>query len=345
MRDIHDQWVKQYPTDFSSMSGELPSIPDLEQPIRIHHGPSIDDRYLFLRGLGHGQEGSTAVYVDVHTGDEVVVKFFENRARNPIPRAIAHHFQTMTRTWPTEVEAGLLFGSSKNESPFVPVHEYFILQDVQSWSWALVTPLIGAGTLLNLAKQERRHGGKSIDELDLEYRPSLLKMLRGLESLHSADLCHDDVKPDNIFVESNTQWLLGDLGNVRETGHAWHKTASWTRQNKWKDCQMNDVRRAIKSYLWFLRSAMMNAEGFDREFWVAEKSWSRLYWDYVRYPTSIGHLIDGVHSNATATIGARPVLDDAFSSPAELSRDTERELLCTSIPRRLWRRWWRFPRG
>jgi serine/threonine protein kinase len=44
----------------------------------------------------------------------------------------------------------------------------------------------------------------------------LFQMYQALQSLHSVGLVHCDVKPGNIFVSQNGDFVLGDFGGVRK---------------------------------------------------------------------------------------------------------------------------------
>lgn len=190
-------------------------------------------------------------------------------------------------SWPSEIEAGLALGprTSKGEYAFVPVHDYFILQDLtspaQEWSWAIVTELVAGGTLANLADRVRSETPRSADQVDMIYRTAFNRLLANLRWLHNDGYCHDDVKPANIYIRSPQQWLLGDLGNTRDAEHAWHSTRLWRRNNKESvpTCTENDMRRALKAYMIFLRSASRDQAQFDWEFRTGTTPWSKLYWD------------------------------------------------------------------
>lgn len=239
--ELHDQAIKQLPTDYHKLQNGRPHLSSPSHPIRFdertppdgkHVGTSrgdIDERYLFVRPLASGQEGKADLYSDQQDGSAVVVKTFNSIARNRLPTSIANDFANYTTTWPAEIEASLLL----EKSGYVPVVDYFILQTPWGWSWALVTPFITWGTLANLATDERHVPiGRTTDQLDAAYRSSFEAMLHQLQGLHDAGYCHDDVKPDNIFIQNPEHWLLGDLGNVRHADHAWHRTRSWLRQNQ-----------------------------------------------------------------------------------------------------------------
>lgn len=111
--------------------------------------------------------------------------------------------------------------------------------------------------------------------------------LVSLKELHSHGLCHDNIKPDNIFVADTQHWLLGDLGNVRHFGHPWHTSDEWERRGQWAHCQFNDVRRVLKSYLSFIRDSCGDRSAFDQAFYAEERAWSRLYWAFTRAPASV----------------------------------------------------------
>ena len=44
------------------------------------------------------------------------------------------------------------------------------------------------------------------------------RILRALKAMHDLNLVHMDVKSDNVFVDGNFNWDLGDFGSTREIG-------------------------------------------------------------------------------------------------------------------------------
>ncbi|KAI5360490.1 putative serine/threonine-protein kinase, active [Septoria linicola] len=363
--ELHDQAVKQSPTDYHKLRGGRSDIVKAStNPVRYatriatpettndvgdtlvpsldswaENSNAIDQRYVFLKSLASGKEGQADLYIDKQNGSTVVVKTFNAIARNHLPLTIAHNFANYTTTWPAEIEASLLLGKHDDHSGYVPVVDYFILQTPSGWTWALVTPFIARGTLAALAADEHGSGiGRTADELDAFYRPTFEAMLDQLRDLHVSGYCHDDVKPDNIFVRHPEHWLLGDLGNVRHINHPWHSTRSWMRQNQWRDCRANDLRRSYKSYLWFLRRSSTDVNQFDTDFWLGEKDWSQMYWQSMESWVSLANSQDLALSHR-----AQFMLQEATADHASLvsghvwSRKTERELICTGLPRRLWK--------
>ncbi|KAK5679688.1 hypothetical protein LTS10_007636 [Elasticomyces elasticus] len=263
-----DLRIKALPTNFTSLyspTNTQISLP--ERVIRQDDGQGIDDRYVFIKQLGSG-------------------------------------FVNITTTWPAEIEAGLLLSQTQSvgEATIVPVIDYFTLRHNTSvsWSWAMVTPYTPGGTLVTLASASRQQN-RSPEELDLTFRPAFERLLTDLSMLHAAGYCHDDVKPGNIFVQSPTRWLVGDLGNLRQKSHPWHDTHSWTRRLQWADCELNDARRAVKTYMSFLRAASADVDEFDREF-LAGAGWSRIYWEFMARPILMSAIPIAV-TGATGGVG------------------------------------------
>ena len=285
----HDVAIRESPVDFSSLSdGTKRSLPLPERAIRQSNGSHIDERYRLLKPLKAGGQGSVSLYADTSTNTTVVVKTISAVGRNRVPAKLRPLFKDITNTWPSELDATLSIPTTLgNESAFVAAHDYFIYREdgaePDQWSWALVTPFISGGTLVKFAHQ-LHESPKTADQFDLDYRPTLDRLLDDLHALHEVGYCHDDVKPQNLFIEGRKLWLLGDLGNTRDYGHPWHNTHQWHRRNQWSDCRLNDVRRALKSYLFLLRTACDDPTQFDRDFLAGVKPWSRMYWQFVHKP-------------------------------------------------------------
>jgi hypothetical protein len=246
------------------------------------------------RPLGSGCEGSTFFW------NQQVIKTFKPKGsplRSCLPLELAGDSQSTERQtcspgirWPTEIPASLAMGTTHG---FLPVCDAFFASSSpeQEAQWHLVTPLMAGGTLQALAKTIARNQTDtdlSIHTLDVRFRPRFNELLAALVMLHSRGLCHDDLKLDNIFVdepitEEDGSWLLGDLGNVRETSHPYHTSRIWTHSNKQlPDCRANDALRATKTYLQFLRYAIDSSpstrSGFDKALLEAKEPWARLLW-------------------------------------------------------------------
>lgn len=197
--------------------------------------------------------------------------------------------------------------------------------------WYLVMPLAGK-SLEDLAEEMRRNNTLGQDEvdgpsalitdIDKKYRPGFDGALVALGRLHSEGYCHDDMKIDNVFTgkRRNEQFILGDLGNVRQVNHPYHQTVDFTGRNHWKDCRADDVRRLLMSYLYFLREVSIRNDGmgstvFDYEFqYVRRAPWARLYWRFITIkeaPIRVADMLS-YSENEAATAG-RSKKDDPNS--------------------------------
>ncbi|KAK5173351.1 uncharacterized protein LTR77_002032 [Saxophila tyrrhenica] len=328
-----DQAFKSEPTDFTTLNAAHPDAlwhPD--HIIRHRNGTHIDDRYVFMRQLGKGSEGSAAVYLDVPTGKVVVVKTFHGILSNDIPGPLIPEFEDFGPKWPTEIEASLLLGNQTGvDGPaYVPVRDYFILKDESTdWHWALVTPYSEAGTLEDLAQSTKFHE-RTPQKLDKIFRSVFEVVLQNVGSLHTLGYCHDDIKPNNMLVANTTHWLLGDLGNVRDLAHPWHSTGKIKRENHWTDCKMNDVRRLLKTYMYFLREASGAASGFDGAFWKEEQAWSRLYWQWMQQPLAVNGTLELSRAMNSSEEMEWKAEGDAVEG-ACLRRKTDMELVTTTL--------------
>lgn len=263
---------------------------------RLHDGiPSTDySRGNLLRNrpdwklLGSGFEG------DAYTYDGVVIKAYRTANapfRNCVPGL------DLELRWPTEISAALVLGGLADrldiceDASYLPVVDYFLapVDDEEHEKWYFVTPFLSSGNLKNLAKRLRKSDtAYDAQQLDALFRPSFERVLDSLHDMHATHgLCHDDIKPDNIFLNSSpgsesnanetVHWLLADFGNVRETNNAYHHSIIWTRNNL-PDCRANDVFRLVKSYMKFLRRSVSDRARFNEEFFAGETAWSRLFW-------------------------------------------------------------------
>jgi hypothetical protein len=217
--------------------------------------------------------------------------------------------------WPTEISASLILGGRSAgkervsaDAAFLPVVDYFLAPELvgQEPQWHFLTPFLTSGGLPKLAKRlHQEDRAYTAQELDTIFRPSLERLLGGLDEMHTGhELCHDDVKLDNIFVDAptahvegiegdiaaphpnrTTHWLLGDLGNVREIDHPYHSSLLWLASRKnLPDCRANDVVRLLKVYMQFLRQSVHDKALFDRELFRGAEPWSALFWSVWEAP-------------------------------------------------------------
>lgn len=348
VRDHHDAITRESPVDFSLLhERSQQALSQPEKPVRYSNGSHIDDRYEYERTLQAGQQGSVFLYKDTLSAPPklVIVKTISAKARNQLPPQLLATFGNITSTWPSEIDATLFVPTTSHQSvnPYVPVHDYFVLQtgagDSQDWSWALVTPYISGGTLDDLA-QELRSIGRTA-QIDEDYRSTFYNLLCDLQDLHSQGFCHDDVKPRNIFIDTPKSWLLGDLGNTRETNHPWHNTNLWRRNNRWSNCSLEDTRRALKSYLTFLREASHDRKQFDLDFLDSRTEWAQMYWSFVWSPSAWSSAFARdpkwhAEDYDEDTVSARASWYSTIGSTSLKAVAVQQELACMRIWWRLW---------
>jgi hypothetical protein len=187
--------------------------------------------------LGEGWEGKVFLH------ENYVIKTF-TPGRSPFRNCAPG----LSETWPTEIAASQWFNSrywqlgdqNRNQSRgsslvepaigtalngLVPVKAYFRGPTPHSAipEWHLVTHFVKDGSLTSLSKNIVQNcGTRTYQQLDAEYRTRFESMVNNLGKLHQAGFCHDDIKPGNIFV-NGSNWLLGDLGNLRHISHPYRK--------------------------------------------------------------------------------------------------------------------------
>jgi hypothetical protein len=274
--------AKYSSTQFEASSQEL--HPRFERP--DDEDAEFLDELIANRGawkvLGEGWEGKVFAYKDS------VIKTF-TPGRSPFRNCA---LGATNEKWPTEIAASLRWGGTAHDlnngdntkstsGGFLPVQGYFKASPSPAGvpEWHLVTPLLQGGNLNKLSKRlSRDTRRRSIREIDTQYRPAFERLLNNLHHLHEARYCHDDIKPANIFVENDTNWLLGDLGNLRHASHPYHSSRLWLDNKQLNDCRANDIMRALKSYMQFIRAASREQHRFDSGFFQGKEPLSRLFW-------------------------------------------------------------------
>ncbi|KAL8661409.1 MAG: hypothetical protein Q9168_008389 [Polycauliona sp. 1 TL-2023] len=376
--------LKGAPTDFSGLLEHLERASEPQIPrklIRRYRGPSaldIDDRYAFVRRLGGGREGAVNLYEDSNTGDLVAIKRFQSVYRNPLPPSLLKALEVeKVYYWPAEIQATILLGGSSqrtheagliserglesSDCDMLPALDYFLIRE-GSWSstsftWHLVTPFLGKGTLTHLA-QNLEASNQTSCNLDHAFRPSLHRLVESLARLHKLSVCHNDVKPDNIYILDQQHWLLGDLGNVREINHPYYSTPKWQREGQWADCQTNDIRRALISYMNLIRRAAADKEVFDQQIICRSSALAEFYWGFMEEPVSADELLqrlETVWGHGNASVKRKSVKDNSATcdqpdsgwwllrSPS-ISQRVDLELRWSIIPGKwmmFWIRSWR----
>src|SRR5689334_10825046 len=187
-------------TDNSTPSTLLGSLPPGTQ---LHE-------YRIERVLGHGGFGITYLARDINLDKRVAIKEF-------LPNDIAARQpdQTVTVRSPESKEAfkwGLdsfikearVLGKFSHSS-LIPVHRFFEGNNTAYF----VMEFAEGVTLATVLKHE---GALDEDRL----RGILLPILNGLEEVHTRNVLHRDIKPDNIILRDGAPPVLIDFGAARQ---------------------------------------------------------------------------------------------------------------------------------
>ncbi|KAI9656391.1 MAG: hypothetical protein M1831_004643 [Alyxoria varia] len=196
---------------------------------------------------------------------------------------------------------------------FPALQNYFVTESngTNTCKWHLVLPHFSVGSIGELAMRLSSQG-ISAGDLDEVFRPSFERLLHSLERLHKRGFCHDDIDAGSILVKlkqsksrsqipdiryqivrdlleedhsvagdpfaTDVEFMLSNLNSVREKEHVYHTSKEWNANWKqWRSCEANDVRRALKAYLWFIVAASPT-----RDIFGGEEPWIGMYWRYFR---------------------------------------------------------------
>ncbi|NET02246.1 MAG: YARHG domain-containing protein [Sphaerospermopsis sp. SIO1G1] len=161
----------------------------------------LNNRYQVTRTLGSGGFGETFLAEDTNMPSQrlCVVKQLKPIHNNPqIYQIVKERFQR---------EAAILeaLGSASNQIP--ALHAYFYSEG----EFYLVQEWVEGDTLSAKIQKQGLFTEQKIEEL-------LINILPILEYVHSQNIVHRDIKPDNIIIrESDKKPVLIDFGAVRES--------------------------------------------------------------------------------------------------------------------------------
>jgi len=151
-------------------------------------GSLIGNRYVVQRQLTPGGGGEAYLAHDQHENDMVVVKLLSLGALPP------------GNPW---LEAQAL--RHLQDEHILPIRN----ADLDSGQPYIVTDVAEYGTLGTLA--EASHGcGLEVDDVVTFIRDAC----HGVDRAHRARLIHNDLKPDNLFLNSQRECLVGDFGGA-----------------------------------------------------------------------------------------------------------------------------------
>lgn len=171
----------------SRSAGETPSPSRQKLPVEVSELPRDFGGYRLLRLLGRGGMGSVYEAEQLSTGRRLALKMLSQQLESAGMRG------RFLR------EGRLAAGISHPNSLYI-----FGTEEIEGIP-VITMEIAGAGTL---ADQLRKHGPLPVeDAVDV-----VLGLITGLEAAHAAGVLHRDVKPSNVFVNSDGSVKVGDFG-------------------------------------------------------------------------------------------------------------------------------------
>jgi serine/threonine-protein kinase len=160
----------------------------------------LNNRYQILKTLGRGGFGETFLATDTHmpSGRKCVIKQLNPIIQEPtIPQWMQERFQR---------EAAILEELGDNHLQIPRLFAYFSEEE----KFYLVQEWIEGETLAEKQKQKGKLPAKEVREI-------LIKILPVLEYVHTRQIVHRDIKPDNIILRAvDGLPVLIDFGIVKE---------------------------------------------------------------------------------------------------------------------------------
>lgn len=179
---------------------------------------AIIGQFRILSVLGAGGFGITYIAEDTVILRQVVIKenfpkfcsYRDRRNHTVMPLSTKHAASLEKSLIDFEKEAKML--ASLPHRNIVPVYSIFQAHGTVFF----VMPLILGPTLSKYVLETREQKRPSLDELTL--RRHLALILQCLDFIHSHNVWHRDIKPDNLIISSETgEPVLIDFGAARQT--------------------------------------------------------------------------------------------------------------------------------
>lgn len=185
------------------------------QPERVNHlpyGTRLQNRYIIGKALGHGGFGITYIAWDIEQESVVAIKeFFPHSLsmRNPGETEVYCYVEESDRYFRDGIRKMMDEGKKlsrfiENEN-IVDVYDYF---QENNTAYIVMEYLEGR----DLKKYLDEVGGKLEPQAAIRI---MLPVLNALADMHSDNLIHRDIAPDNIFICDDGRIKLLDFGSAR----------------------------------------------------------------------------------------------------------------------------------
>lgn len=197
-------------------------VPD-DIPHHLAPGTVLNKRYLVGNSIGEGGFGITYVGLDMNLNMKIAVKeFFPNGYANRNNKVTSRvtlnirnegeYFKDGRKQFLREAQSLAKFSQ---ESGIVDVRDYFTENDTAY----IVMEYVDGLTLSQHIKQKGL-----FEPTDIFQR--MLPIMRSLEKMHSENIIHRDISPDNIKVTQDGSLKLMDFGSARYFSGSQKKTMS-----------------------------------------------------------------------------------------------------------------------
>lgn len=147
----------------------------------------------------------TATYRDDGLDDESITALFKDRAEN-----LADEFKLMSKL--------------KGNSNIVSYEDHYIIPNPDQLGWDILIRMELLTSLPDYYRDE--YSDRPVDEMDAVKLG--IDICRALELCAKYKIIHRDIKPQNIFINANGDYKLGDFGVARTLDHATQATKAGT---------------------------------------------------------------------------------------------------------------------
>ena len=198
------------------------TIPE-DIPHHLVPGTVLQNKYLVGHSIGEGGFGITYVGLDLNLKLKIAIKeFYPNgyaNRNNKVTNKITINFQKEGEYFLNGKEQFLREAQSlakfSKENGIVNVRDFFTENDTAY----IIMEYIDGETLADMLKQRGLFEASEIFRL-------MLPIMRSLKKMHSENIIHRDISPDNIKVTEDGSLKLMDFGSARYFAGAQKKTMS-----------------------------------------------------------------------------------------------------------------------
>ncbi|OHT00785.1 CAMK family protein kinase [Tritrichomonas foetus] len=203
VKDIHKEKpppIQDITSDDGSFHNSQRSFCSFGSLIEQNGGIQIFE-WEFGREIGKGAMSRVYITTNVETGHQCAAKVY-NKTKLLKPTLGSAEIPFDKVKWEIQIMAEVTHPN------ILPIDE--VIEDDYSDSFILLMPLSTFGTLTNY-KEELIAQKKTEDEIQLTMKLCFFQIASALSHIHSNNIVHRDIKPDNILVFSEDDFKLSDF--------------------------------------------------------------------------------------------------------------------------------------